>query len=43
VAGELAEHVLHGRNVVPARLEELGFTWKYTDLASALASLSPRG
>jgi len=36
--GELAEALLHGRNVVPARLKELGFTWKHPELAEALAS-----
>lgn len=35
-AGEFAEYVLHGRNVVPARLRELGFTWKHPELAEAL-------
>ena len=38
-AGEFAEYVLHGRRVVPARLEELGFTWKYKQLADALAAI----
>lgn len=38
VAGEFAEHVLHGRNVVPAKLEALGFTWMYPELARALAA-----
>jgi uncharacterized protein (TIGR01777 family) len=36
--GELAEHALHGRRVVPARLRELGFTWQHSDLAGALAA-----
>jgi uncharacterized protein len=35
--GELAEHLLHGRRVVPRRLQELGFTWTRPTLASALA------
>ncbi|HEX7837038.1 MAG TPA: TIGR01777 family oxidoreductase [Kofleriaceae bacterium] len=35
--GELADYVLHGRRVVPRRLQELGFSWKYPDLAEALA------
>jgi len=38
-AGEFAEYVLHGRNVIPARLTELGFTWKHDTLASALAAI----
>ena len=37
-AGELAEHVLHGRNVVPAKLRALEFAWTYPDLTSALAA-----
>jgi uncharacterized protein (TIGR01777 family) len=37
-AGELAEYLLHGRRVVPARLRALGFTWKYPDLAAALSA-----
>jgi len=36
--GELADHALHGRRVVPARLRELGFTWQHPDLAGALAA-----
>ncbi len=36
--GELAESILHGRRVVPARLRALGFTWRYPDLAGALSS-----
>lgn len=39
VAGEFAEYVLGGRNVVPAKLTELGFTWKYDTLGAALAAL----
>ena len=35
--GELAEYLLEGRRVVPAKLHALGFTWKHGDLASALA------
>jgi len=35
--GELAEWLLHGRNVVPARLRELGFGFAHPDLADALA------
>jgi uncharacterized protein len=34
--GELAEYLLHGRRVVPARLRELGFSWKHPALAGAL-------
>jgi hypothetical protein len=34
--GELAESILNGRRVIPARLRELGFTWKYSDLDEAL-------
>lgn len=36
--GELAESILNGRRVVPARLRELGFTWKHPELREALAS-----
>jgi len=39
VAGEFAEYVLAGRNVVPAKLLELGFSWKHETLASALATI----
>ncbi|MCW5807860.1 MAG: TIGR01777 family oxidoreductase, partial [Deltaproteobacteria bacterium] len=35
-AGELAEYLLEGRRVVPARLRELGFSWRYTDLEAAV-------
>jgi len=35
--GELAEYLLHGRRVVPKRLRELGFTWQYPELTTALA------
>ena len=38
--GEFAEYVLKGRRVVPKRLRELGFTWKYTRLADALADVA---
>ena len=38
-AGELAEYVLKGRRVVPKRLRELGFTWKWPALEAALADL----
>ncbi len=38
-AGEFAEYVLSGRNVVPTKLTELGFTWKYDTLLAALAAL----
>jgi uncharacterized protein (TIGR01777 family) len=34
--GELAEYLLHGRRVVPARLRELGFAWQHPALAGAL-------
>lgn len=36
--GELAEYLLNGRNVVPAKLRELGFTWKYPELNAAVAA-----
>jgi uncharacterized protein (TIGR01777 family) len=35
--GELADYALHGRRVVPRRLQELGFTWIHPDLVTALA------
>ncbi len=35
-AGELAEYLLHGRRVVPARLRALGFAWQHPSLAGAL-------
>ena len=35
--GELAESIVHGRNVVPARLRELGFPFAHPELAEALA------
>jgi NAD dependent epimerase/dehydratase family enzyme len=37
-AGELAEYLLGGRRVVPARLRELGFVWKHPALGEALAA-----
>jgi NAD dependent epimerase/dehydratase family enzyme len=37
-AGELAEYLLHGRRVVPAKLRALGFAWKHPALDEALAS-----
>jgi hypothetical protein len=36
--GELAEYLLEGRNVVPKRLRELGFTWKHEAIDDALAA-----
>lgn len=36
VVGELAEYLLHGRRVMPKRLTELGFPWKYRELDVAL-------
>ena len=36
--GEFAEYVLKGRRVVPKKLRELGFTWKYPRLADALVT-----
>jgi len=36
--GELSEYLLNGRNVVPRKLEQLGFTWQHRELAEALAS-----
>lgn len=38
VGSELAESLLNGRNVVPARLRELGFVWKHPTLADALVA-----
>ncbi|MGE0867782.1 MAG: TIGR01777 family oxidoreductase [Kofleriaceae bacterium] len=38
VLGEFAQHVLNGRRVVPRKLEQLGFTWKYPLLDDALAA-----
>ena len=37
--GELAEYALQGRRVVPAKLRELGFTWKQPELSRALSSV----
>ena len=37
--GELADHALHGRRAVPARLRALGFPWTYPTLAAALAGV----
>ncbi|MCB9160192.1 MAG: TIGR01777 family protein [Caldilineaceae bacterium] len=37
--GELATVVLDGQRVIPQRLEELGFTWKYPTIEEALAHL----
>ncbi|MFT3695203.1 MAG: TIGR01777 family oxidoreductase [Kofleriaceae bacterium] len=34
--GEMAETLLNGRNVVPAKLRELGFAFKHPELAEAL-------
>jgi uncharacterized protein len=42
VAGELADYVLDGRNVVPKRLVELGYVFKYPELAGALRSALAR-
>lgn len=36
VGGEFAESLLHGRRVMPAKLNELGFQWKYPTLDRAL-------
>jgi uncharacterized protein (TIGR01777 family) len=38
VGSELAEYVLEGRRVVPAKLRALGFTWRYPTLEEALAA-----
>jgi hypothetical protein len=35
--GELAESILHGRNVVPEKLRRMGFSFAHPDLADALA------
>ncbi len=40
--GELAEYLLKGRRVVPARLRALGFTWKHPTLADALADIASK-
>lgn len=34
--GEVSEYLLQGRNVVPKRLRELGFTWRHPELRAAL-------
>jgi len=39
ILGEVSDTVLHGRRAVPARLEQLGFTFKYPQLAGALEDL----
>jgi NAD dependent epimerase/dehydratase family enzyme len=36
--GEFSEYLLNGRRVVPARLRELGFSWKHGNLAEALST-----
>lgn len=36
VGGEFAESLLHGRRVMPTKLRELGFQWKYPTLERAL-------
>ena len=36
--GEMAETILNGRRVVPAKLKELGFVWKHPELGEALRS-----
>jgi uncharacterized protein (TIGR01777 family) len=38
VGAEFAQSVLEGRRVVPAKLRELGFVWKYPTLEGALAA-----
>jgi uncharacterized protein (TIGR01777 family) len=38
-AGEFAEYVLNGRNAVPAKLRELGFTFTHPTLESALVDV----
>jgi uncharacterized protein len=37
VGGEFAESILEGRRVVPAKLRELGFRWKYPTLEATFA------
>ena len=34
--GEFAEYLLHGRNVVPQRLQQLGYPWQHSDLVGAI-------
>jgi uncharacterized protein len=41
IGAELAESVLNGRNVVAAKLRELGFTWKHPTLEDTLRSAQP--
>ena len=36
--GELAESILNGRKAVPAKLRDLGFTWKHPTLDDAVAA-----
>ncbi len=36
--GELAQSILNGRKAVPAKLRELGFTWKHPALDDAVAA-----
>jgi len=36
IAGEFAEVILNGRRVVPAKLRELGYTWKQPDLEASI-------
>ncbi len=38
-AGEFAQYILNGRNAVPAKLRELGFSWKHPTLESALVDV----
>jgi uncharacterized protein len=38
VGAEFAESILNGRNVVPKKLQELGFVWKHPKLDEAFAS-----
>jgi uncharacterized protein (TIGR01777 family) len=38
VGSELAESLLEGRRVVPAKLRELGYAWKHAALPDALAA-----
>lgn len=42
VGSELAESILNGRRVVPAKLRELGFTWTKPTLDAALAAAVSR-
>lgn len=37
--GEFAEHILHGRRAVPARLEQAGFRFDFPDIDAALADI----